>query len=536
MSIYKFMNRKVVLLVAGAILFSAFKVSAQNDELNRLVTKYGQLLFYINNYYLDSLNNEKLTDEAIRKVLMQLDPHSSYITAKDVKAMNEPLEGNFEGVGIEFSIVKDTLTVSNPISGGPSERVGIRSGDKIVAVNGEDIASKGITNDKVFKYLRGAKGTKVNLTVVRRGENDKLIFEVVRDKIPINSVDAAYEAAPGVVYIKLSRFASNSSQEIINSIMEMNVGVIKGFILDLRGNSGGFLGTALEISNFFLDAGQTIVYTEGMRIPQMTERARGTGFYKKGPLVVIVDENSASASEIVAGAVQDWDRGVIIGRRTFGKGLVQQMLPLNDGSQLRLTVARYHTPSGRVIQSPYEAGSTDKYYKAFIDRYERGESFSKDSIHFPDSLKYKTLLKGRTVYGGGGIMPDIFIPVDTSYYSNYYANLLRKSILIDFMNDYSDRNREQLKLKYTSFEAFNSEFAVDKAMTESLIDFAGRRGLIYNEEEFKRSSNEISTVMKALVARTIFGTNGYFKVVNNSYDMVYRRALEVVTKEAISNL
>ena len=525
------MNKRFLLLVLPLFLISTVKVSAQSDELNKLVTKYGQLLFYINNYYLDTLNNEKLTDEAIKKVLMQLDPHSSYITAKDVKAMNEPLEGNFEGVGIEFSIVSDTLTVASPISGGPSEKVGIRAGDKIVAVNGEDIASKGITNDKVFKYLRGAKGTKVNLTVVRKGVGEKLLFEVVRDKIPINSVDAAYEAAPGVVYVKLSRFATNSSQEIINSIMEMNVGVIKGFILDLRGNTGGFLGTALEISNFFLNAGQTIVYTEGMRIPQMTEKAKGTGFYRRGPLVLMVDENSASASEIVAGAVQDWDRGTIIGRRTFGKGLVQQMLPLNDGSQLRLTVARYHTPSGRVIQSPYEAGSTDKYYKAFMERYERGESFSRDSIHFPDSLKYKTLIKGRTVYGGGGIMPDVFVPVDTSYYSNFYANLLRKSILSDFMSEYTDKNREQLKSKYSSFEKFEKEYIIDETITNSLIEFAAKRGLAYNEDEFKRSSSEIKIVMKALAARSVFGTNGYYKVVNNSYDPTYRRAIEIIQKE-----
>lgn len=524
------MKKKLLLILIAFTAFTSVRLSAQGEDLNKLVNKYGQLLFYINNYYLDTLNNEKLTDEAIKRVLLQLDPHSSYISAKDVKAMNEPLEGNFEGVGVEFAIIRDTLTVSSTISGGPSERVGVRAGDKIVAIDGENVASAGLTNEKVFKYLRGSKGSKVNLTIQRRGAAEKLIFEVTRDRIPINSVDAAYEAAPGVVYIKLSRFASNSSQEIINSIMELNIGHIKGFILDLRGNSGGFLGTALEISNFFLEAGQTIVYTEGMRIPQMTEKAKGSGFFKKGALAVLVDENSASASEIVAGAVQDWDRGVILGRRSFGKGLVQQMLPLNDGSQLRLTVARYHTPSGRVIQSPYEAGSTDKYYKDFLGRYNRGESFNRDSIHFPDSLKYKTLLKGRTVYGGGGIMPDIFIPADTTYYSEYYANLVRKNIISDFMNNFSDINRSELKNSYPTFTSFEKEFKVDDKMMEELTGFAKNRGLEFNDKEFARSQSEILTLIKALAARTIFGTTGYFRVVNNSNDPVFQKALEVVTK------
>ncbi|HCV15516.1 MAG TPA: peptidase S41, partial [Rikenellaceae bacterium] len=265
------MNKRIILFIAVALIaLVPAKLTGQSDEINKQATKFSQLLFYINNYYLDSLDNEKLTEEAIKRVLQQLDPHSSYISAKDVKAMNEPLEGNFEGVGIEFSIVRDTLTVATPISGGPSEKVGLRTGDKIVQIDGNNIASVGLTNDMVFKYLRGPKGTKVNLSIVRRGFNDLINFEVVRDKIPINSVDAAYEASPGVVYLKLSRFAQNSVQEIINSLIEMNIGVIRGFILDLRGNSGGFLGTSLEISNFFLESGQTIVYTEGLKIPTMT--------------------------------------------------------------------------------------------------------------------------------------------------------------------------------------------------------------------------------------------------------------------------
>lgn len=499
------------------------------EELNKYIAKYGQVLFYLNNYYLDTLNNNNVTDEAIKSLISTLDPHSSYISAKDVKAMNEPLEGNFDGVGIEFAIIRDTLTVASPISGGPSERVGIRAGDKIVEIDGDKVASVGLTNDMVFKYLRGPKGTKVKLNIARRGVNELLVFDVIRDKIPINSVDATYEAAPGVVYVKLSRFAANSAQEIITSILDLDMGHIKGFILDLRGNSGGFLGTAMEVSNFFLEAGQTIVYTEGMKVPKMVDRAKGTGFYKKGYLAVLVDENSASASEIVAGAVQDWDRGTIIGRKTFGKGLVQQMLPLNDGAQLRLTIARYHTPSGRVIQSPYEAGSSQMYYKAIIDRYERGESFNRDSIHFPDSLKYKTLVKGRTVYGGGGIMPDIFIPADTTFYSQYYAQLIRKGIILDFMNDFTDKNRKSLKAKYDSFDSFNSDFIIETSLKESLIKYAQERELKYNIDEYERSSAEIESYMKALVARSIFGTTAYFRIINGANDKIFERALEIVS-------
>lgn len=511
----------------------SYSQNSKGEDLNKYITKYGQVLFYLNNYYLDTLNNNNVTDQAIKSLISTLDPHSSYISAKDVKAMNEPLEGNFDGVGIEFAIIRDTLTVASPISGGPSERVGIRAGDKIVEIDGNNVASNGISNDMVFKYLRGPKGTKVKLNIVRRGVAELLVFDVIRDKIPINSVDAAYQAAPGVVYIKLSRFAANSAQEIISSILNLDMGHVKGFILDLRGNSGGFLGTAMEISNFFLSSGQTIVYTEGMKAPKMTESAKGNGFYKKGLLAVLVDENSASASEIVAGAVQDWDRGVIIGRKTFGKGLVQQMLPLNDGSQLRLTVARYHTPSGRVIQSPYEVGSSQLYYKAIIDRYERGESFNRDSIHFPDSLKYKTLIKGRTVYGGGGIMPDIFIPADTSAYTNYYAQLIRKGIVLDFMNDFSDKNRKSFKVKYDSFDSFNTKFVVEESVKESLIAFAQDRGLEPNIDEYKKSSHEIETYMKALVARSLFGTTAYFRVINGAEDKIYERALLEITSNLL---
>ena len=521
---------KRFLLSILVLSLATVALTAQNRDLtNNYSSKFGQLLFYINTYYLDTLNNEKMADEAFKAMLLQLDPHSSYVPAKDVQAMNEPLHGNFEGIGIEFAVIRDTLTVVAPLSGGPSERVGIRAGDKIVAVGGENIASISMTTQKVHYYLRGPKGSKVMLSISRKGVKDPISFEVERDKIPINSLDAAYEVQPGIAYVKLSRFALKSAEEIITALLEMEIKNMNGMILDLRGNSGGFLGSAIEIANFFLDAGQTIVYTEGARVPSMREKANGVGFYKKGGLVVLIDEGSASASEIVAGAVQDWDRATIIGRRSFGKGLVQQMFPLNDGSELRLTISRYHTPSGRVIQSPYEAGNTEKYYKALYDRYSNGELFNAESIQFPDSLKYKTLIKGRTVYGGGGIMPDIFIPADTTNYTNYYGALVRRDIILDFMNDMSDKNRDSWKARYKDFSAFDKDFVVDDNMLKSLAAFAQSRGLEPNTAEMEQSRREILIYMKALAARGVFGLNGYFKVVNSSDDPCFEKAMEILT-------
>lgn len=517
------------------IVFSLYSIGvlfSQGTDINRHITKFGQLLFYIDNYYLDSVSSDTLTEEAIKRVVSLLDPHSSYISAKDVRAMNEPLEGNFEGVGIEFMIINDTLVVSTTISGGPSERVGLRSGDRIVEIDGSNIASIGLTNQMVFGYLRGPKDSRVNLRVIRRGVNGVLDFEVIRDRIPINSVEAAYEAAPGVVYIKLSRFANNSSREIINALLNLNIRKIDGFILDLRGNSGGFLGTALEISNFFLESGQTIVYTEGTKVPTRKEIAKGTGFYRSGALAILIDENSASASEIVAGAVQDWDRGVIIGRRSFGKGLVQQMLPMADGSQLRLTVARYHTPSGRVIQSPYQTGSKEQYYRDFLDRFERGESINRDSIHFMESLLYKTMIKGRDVYGGGGIMPDIFIPADTSFYSNYYATLLRRGVILEYTNNFSDKYREALLPKFPDFIQFNQGYHISDSFMDDFISFATSKGIEFNEQEYLKSKEEILIYFKALIARSLYGNTAYFRVINSSNDRVFQAALDYIKKSS----
>ncbi|MDD4057460.1 MAG: S41 family peptidase [Bacteroidales bacterium] len=522
-------NRLTPVLLTIALTLSSITLFAQNhSSLGGHINKFGQALFYINQYYIDTVNNENLVGNAIKEVLSQLDPHSSYISSSEVKAMNEPLEGNFEGVGIEFSIIRDTLTVVNPVSGGPSERVGIRAGDKIVVVDGEKIASTNLTNERVYKYLRGAKGTRVKLGVLRRGVEDELSFEVVRDKIPINSVDVVYEPAKGILYIKLSRFSATSAEEISSAVRAFGERKWSGVVLDLRGNTGGYLGTAFEITNMFLEKGQTIVYTEGRSIPKMVEYANGNGLFKNEKLAVLIDEGSASASEILAGAVQDWDRGVIIGRRSFGKGLVQQMLPLPDGSQMRLTIARYHTPSGRVIQSPYEEGAADKYYRSLYERYSRGEYFSRDSIHFPDSLKYKTLVKEREVYGGGGIMPDIFIPADTTGYSNYYGTIARKGIILDYMNDLSDKNRDNWKATFNDFDTFVKEFDFDRAILYGLADYAEMRGVPKSPEQFEISKKEIEIFVKALAARSLFGAEGYYRIVNFGGDEVFEVGLKEV--------
>lgn len=498
-------------------------------DINESYYKFARLLGYINLQYVDTVNIPKLTEKAVIEVLKNLDPHSTYISKEDFKAANEQLEGNFEGVGVEFSILKDTLVVVSPISGGPSEKVGIMAGDRILAVDDKVIAGVGIKNEDIFKLLRGAKGTQVNLTVQRKNVKEPLLFVVTRDKIPIYSVDAAYEVRPGVGYIKLSRFASTSMKEIRDSFDKFST-TPEALILDLRGNSGGILGISIQLADQFLDEKKIIVYTEGEHSPKLVEYSTKNGFYKTGKLVVLIDEGSASASEIVSGAIQDWDRGILIGRRTFGKGLVQQQLPLGDGSYIRLTIARYHTPTGRVIQSPYESGKNDKYYEAFAKRYSNGEFYSKDSIQFPDSLLYKTLEKGRTVYGGGGIMPDIFVPYDTTSYTPYYGKLVRSGILNQFVLSYTDKNRASLQKKYPTFEEFNDKFSVNDNMLEQLTVFAEKEKLERNESDLETSKGEIGTMIKALIARDLWTTNEYFRVVNALRDDDFKKAMDVIDR------
>ena len=530
------LKKQLVAILAIVLLFP-YGVQAQfgfRDESEQKVagevSKIGQTLYNIDKYYLDTINFPNMTEEIVKMIIEKLDPHSAYISAKDVAAMNEPLVGNFNGIGVEFALINDTLTIQATVPGGPSEKVGIKAGDKIIAVDGETISGTNLTIERVHGYLRGPKGSKVAVSILRKGEGELLDFVITRDKIPLNSVDASYELEPGYIYVKLSRFAATSYQEIMKAILAID-GPRKGIVLDLRGNGGGYLVAALQIANEFLGKGELLLYTEGRKVQRMSEYANGRGLLQNTPVVVLIDENSASASEIVSGALQDWDRGIIIGRRSFGKGLVQQQFNLLDGSQLRLTIARYHTPSGRVIQSPYEQGKAEDYYKAFYERYAKGETFSRDSIQLPDSLKYRTLRLGRTVYGGGGIMPDIFIPADTSHYTPFYGEIVRKGLITDFINSYVDNNRPQLARKYKSAEDFEKSFVVTDKFFNEFLAYCKEKGVEPKENEIEISGPELKKYLKGFVLRNLFDFNSYLRYLNRD-DREILKALEVLKEPA----
>ncbi len=512
-------------MAAFALLIPA-GAYGQIAVVHEQVNKVGQVVFAVSQYYVDSINTEEMTDKMLKTIVGRLDPHSSYIPVEEVQAMNEPLEGNFEGVGIEFTLLRDSLVVVTPVAGGPSDLVGIRADDRIVAVDGVDISSPELTNQKVFDLLRGPKGTRVQLAVVRGGEKDPLFFQVVRDKIPIHSVDAAYWAAPCIMYVKLNKVALTTQDEFIGAFRNLNE-MPRGLILDLQGNGGGYMGAAFFLAEQFLERGRLVLYTEGENSKRQDMKASGMGFFINTPVVVLMDERSASASEIVAGALQDWDRGTIVGRRSFGKGLVQQLFPLNDGSELRLTVARYHTPSGRVIQAPYRMGEKDAYYRDFLERYQKGESFNRDSVHIPDSLIYRTLLKKRVVYGGGGIMPDVFVPADTTYYSPFYLQLARKGVVNTYMNDYLDKERKNLSGLYKTFEDFDRDVPAASVPFEGLLDCAAEQGIVPQDEDLAVSEYHIRMQMKALMASRLFGQSYFYRVINRLLPE-YNKALEVM--------
>jgi carboxyl-terminal processing protease len=512
------------ILFAITITVSAFGCFAQKNDNNidMALMKYHKLLHLINIYYIDTVNQQQIIEKAIISTLKTLDPHSYYIPKEEYKAMSEPLEGNFEGIGIEFNILDDTLIVVSPLSGGPSEKVGLMSGDRIIAVDGKNIANINLTIEKVHSLLRGPKDSQITLSI-KRG-NSVSDFEIIRDKIPITSVDAAYEIKPGLAYIKLSRFAKNSMHEIEDAFAKFKN--LKSLILDLRGNGGGFMNIANALADQFFDKGKLLVYTEGRFFPTQKEISTEYGLFKKGNLVVLIDEASASASEIVSGAVQDLDRGIIIGRRSFGKGLVQTEFPMGDGSAVRLTIARYHTPSGRAIQSPYEKGKTEQYYKNLSNRVS-AEAFSADSIIFPDSLKYSTLVNKRIVYGGGGIMPDIYVPLDTLKYSKYSGELNRKNIIFQFISSYIDKNRKTLQEKYKTLNAFKQSFVVNAELFGEMVAFAEKKGIPADNEGIKISGNFLKQYMKALIARGLFDYSAYFKIINEG-DHTYEKAIEVL--------
>lgn len=491
--------------------------------------KFGKLLYTVVSQYVDEVDSEKLIEDAIVGMLKQLDPHSVYIPEKELKRMNEPLEGNFEGIGIQFNILNDTLIVVSPISGGPSERLGIMSGDKMIFVEKENIAGTGLKNSDVQKLLRGKKGTIVNVRIKRSNENELIPFAIKRDKIPIFSIDASYMADPTTGYIKVNRFARTTMKEFVKAIDTLKINGAKDLILDLRGNGGGYLNTAFRLADQFLDAGKLIVYTQGDKQRRQEYNATRIGTFEKGRLVVLIDEGSASASEIVSGAVQDWDRGMVIGRRSFGKGLVQKPFPLPDGSAIRLTTARYYTPTGRSIQRPYDEGK-DKYYKELSRRYESGELMERDSIDFPDSLTFYTP-NGRKVYGGGGIMPDIFVPLDTTLNSELNRNLIRRGVYNEFVLNYLNKNRKEMTATYPSFSSFKSDFKLDDELLDKFFSFAKKKKVKESEADYLKSKKLIDIQLMALFARNLYSVSAYFEIINELNDS-YQEALKVLKGDA----
>lgn len=526
------MKQFLTLLFAVVALLPATAQMRPNLDINvEQVRKLQLAQLAISQLYVDSVDQKKLVEDAINGILEKLDPHSSYSTPEQTKKLNEPLEGNFEGIGVQFNILEDTLVVMQTVTKGPSEKVGILSGDRIINVDGTVIAGVKMERDSIMSLLRGPKGTKVKLGITRRGVPNTMYFTVTRDKIPVNTLGAAYMLAPGIGYIQLDRFGATSGKEVRDAISKLKKAGMKDLIFDLENNGGGYLGAAFEVASQFLNEGDLVVYTEGRSQPRQTFTAQGGGLFKNGRLIVLVNEYSASASEIVSGAIQDHDRGLVVGRRTFGKGLVQRPIDLPDGSMIRLTTSHYYTPSGRCIQKPYEKGKKEEYSQDLEKRYTHGELLHKDSIRLDSAKVYTTLKEGRKVYGGGAIMPDVFVPLDTTMYSKFYIAIRRHNLFNNAVLRYIDGRRAELKKQYKRFDDFEQRFEVPEEVVTQIIEEAKKKKVEPKDDaELQATLPDIRFTLKSLIAYDVWDRNEYFRIINTK-----SRTLKAALKELREN-
>lgn len=518
---------KKIFLVLPLFVALSLSVSAQRG-MPQAMQKLLNAEYAISTLYVDSVDEDKLIEEAIKGMLESLDPHSSYTDAKETKELEEPLQGEFSGVGIQFNMNKDTLYVIQTVPGGPSERVGVLAGDRIIYVNDTLIAGVKMKNSDIQKRLRGKKGSTVIIKVKRAGVPELITFRITRDNIPVHSIDASYMMDEQTGYLRISRFGAKTYEEMMDALKDLKKQGMTQLILDLADNGGGYLNAAIDMCNEFLERGQLMVYTEGENNPRSEANANGWGSYKDLHMVVIVNQYSASAAEIFAGAMQDWDRAVVVGRRTFGKGLVQRPFKFEDGSMMRLTVARYYTPSGRCIQKPYNRGDKKAYEKELLDRANEGEYYCLDSIQFNDTLRYATRLNGRTFYGGGGVMPDVYVPVDTSEYSTYYRDLSAKGIINQYAIKYVDKNRKSLNKQFKTVKDFDNGFIVSDEMMRDFIAMGEKDSVKYDEEKYRTSEMMLKAIIKGLIARDIYGDPGAYSVVINHRNPDVKAAYDVL--------
>lgn len=536
----KFLHRinlrslRVLPLVAVAAAAAAWLAPARSDAQEFRLTPDRKLLMseqIIERFYVDSVNSDKMVQEAIVAMLKTLDPHSTYSDPEETKELTTPLTGNFSGIGVQFNMLNDTLFVIQTTSGGPSEKVGILPGDRIIQAGDSVIAGRKLPNSRIIKILRGEKGSQVLLKVLRKGSPEPIAFLVTRDDIPVYSVDAAYMADPTTGYIRISRFGEETEKEFEKALSDLRAKGMQNLIIDLEDNGGGYLQAAHQLASHFLEKGDMVVYTDAPKMGRSGFRVERPGDFRKGRLVIMANQYSASAAEILSGAVQDNDRGLIVGRRTFGKGLVQRPFPFPDGSMIRLTVSRYYTPSGRSIQKPYAPGDEEAYRKDMLNRYEAGEFSSADSIHLPDSLRYSTLRNRRPVYGGGGIMPDLFVPIDTTMYSTYYRDLVAKGVINRFAITYVDAHRKSLRAEYPDGEAFDRGFTFTPEMLDEVVALGRADSVMPDSAMLEKSRPLIATIVKGLIARDLFESTDYFRVVNPALSPSYRAALDLINDE-----